>query len=265
MKLHELIDFLNTVAPPQLQESYDNAGLIVGHPSLEISGVLISLDVTEAVIEEAISLGCNVVVAHHPIIFKGLKRLNGANYVERTVIKAIKNDIAIFAIHTNLDHVYVSGVNTKIAQKLELKNINILSPKTDVTHRGYPVGAGMIGQLEEAMSCTDFLAFLKDKMELQTIKHTALCKEKISTVAVCGGAGGFLLNQAKNHGADIFVTSDYKYHEYFDADGDIIIADIGHYESEKFTIDLLFELLINKFSTFVPHCTKVVTNPINYF
>lgn len=265
MQLNDLITYLQTIAPSHLQEDYDNAGLITGHEDMEIKGVLICLDAIEVVIDEAIKLDCNVIVAHHPIIFRGLKRLNGTNYIERTVIKAIKNDIAIFAIHTNLDNVFAHGVNTKIAERLKLLDPCILLPKSNVTHGDFPVGAGMIGHLERPMPSDYFLGYLKEKMELTTIKHTLLCKSIISKVAVCGGSGCFLLNSAKKQGADIFISSDFKYHEYFDADSEIIIADIGHFESEKYTIDLLYDLIINKFSTFATHCTKIVTNPIKFF
>lgn len=265
MNLGELIQFLHNIAPPHFQEDYDNSGLITGHQDMEISGVLVCLDTIESIVDEAISLGCNVIVAHHPIVFRGLKRFNGNNYIERTVIKAIKNDIAIFAIHTNLDNVFYSGVNTKIAEKIGLKDVSILAPKGELTHKSMPVGAGVIGYCTEPMSPNNFLQHLKSKMELEIIKYTTICTDKINKVAVCGGSGGFLLNQAKKHGADIFITADYKYHEYFDADGDIIIADIGHFESEKYTIDLLYSLIINNFSTFATHYTKIVTNPIKYF
>ncbi|MBK8668485.1 MAG: Nif3-like dinuclear metal center hexameric protein [Saprospiraceae bacterium] len=265
MKLNQLIQFFQDIAPAYLQEDYDNAGLITGHPDMEIKGVVVCLDCIEEVINEAIDLGCNVVVAHHPIVFRGLKRLNGNNYIERTIIKAIKNDIAIFAIHTNLDNVFISGVNTKIAEKLGLKDIRILAPKGNLTYKEQTVGAGMIGYLDKELETSVFMSYLKSRMNLEIIRHTAWCKEKISTVAVCGGSGGFLLNHAKNQGADIFITADYKYHEFFDADGDIVIADIGHFESEKFTIELLYDLIINNFSTFASHCTKNVTNPIKYF
>jgi dinuclear metal center YbgI/SA1388 family protein len=265
MIINELVQYLHSIAPNHFQEDYDNAGLITGRMDQEITGVLVSLDCIEAIVDEAIELKCNVIVAHHPIVFRGLKRFNGSNYVERTIIKAIKNDIAIFAIHTNLDNVYVSGVNTKIAEKLGLQNVQILAPKKDIIYQEYPVGAGVIGHLYTPLSTIEFLHFLKSSMELEVIKHTTLCKSQISSVAICGGSGGFLLPYAKKAGADVFITSDYKYHEYFDADGDLIIADIGHFESEKYTIDLLFSLIINKFSTFAAHYTKVVTNPIKYF
>ncbi|MBK9733551.1 MAG: Nif3-like dinuclear metal center hexameric protein [Saprospiraceae bacterium] len=265
MKLIDLISFLHTVAPAHFQEDYDNAGLIVGNSQAEIKGVLVCLDAIEEVVDEAISLGCNVIVSHHPIIFRGIKQLNGKNYIERTIIKAIKNDIAIFAIHTNLDNVYFSGVNGKICEKIGLIHTSILSPKPYVHYLDSEVGAGMIGQLKKPVNVIEFLTNLKEVMQLKTIKHTRLLDRDIFKVAVCGGAGGFLLNDAKKRGADIFITSDYKYHEYFDADGDIVIADIGHYESEKYTIELLYDLIINNFSTFAAHYTKIVTNPIKYF
>ncbi len=265
MKLNELIAFLHSIAPIQFQEEYDNAGLIVGDPLMEIRGVVVCLDALESVVDEAIGLGCNVIVAHHPIIFRGIKKLNGKNYIERTIIKAIKNDIAIFAIHTNLDNVYTNGVNAKICEKIGLRNTSILVPKSNLIHLDKLVGAGMIGHLIEPSSELEFLVHLKDVMELKTLKHTQLFGKDVHIIAVCGGAGGFLLNDAKRAGADVFVTSDYKYHEYFDADEAIIIVDIGHYESEKYTIELLYNLIINNFSTFAAHCTKIVTNPIKYF
>ena len=347
MKLQKLINYLESIAPPAYQESYDNSGLIVGDPNVSITGVLICLDSTEDIINEAKKRKCNVVVAHHPIVFKGLKRFNGKNYVERTVMKAIKHDICIYAIHTNLDNVYRNGVNTKIAEKLSLKNLQILAPKknlvkfqfylnsaqiaayqksyskkgvpegfnkvhsllavhndkkkevaemkyeTSVSHNQvselvkflqtcigskalnyntYPiseanpqVGSGMIGTLPKPILPATFFKRLKKAMGLEVFKHTAELGNKISKVAVCGGSGGFLLSQAIRQGADIFITSDYKYHEFFDADGKIIIADIGHYESEQYTIDLLHELITKKFSNFATHCTKISTNPVFYY
>jgi dinuclear metal center YbgI/SA1388 family protein len=263
--LGTLVSYLEGIAPLHLQEDYDNAGLITGHPDMVIKGVLVCLDAIEAVVDEAISLSCNVIIAHHPIVFRGLKRFNGANYIERTIIKAIKHDIAIYAIHTNLDNVYAHGVNGKIAERLGLTDTRILLPKEAVNYQGQSVGAGMIGVLPEVMSTMSFLSMVKTKMELQYIKHTAICKDVVRSVAVCGGSGGFLLAQAMRQGADIFITSDYKYHEFFDANDRIIIADIGHYESEKYTIELLYGLIINKFTTFAAHYTKVVTNPVKYF
>jgi dinuclear metal center YbgI/SA1388 family protein len=330
--IRQLTNYLESIAPASFQESYDNAGLIVGHPDTTVTGVVLCLDSTEAVIDEAIERGCNVVIAHHPIVFRGLKRFNGSNYVERTVIKAIKNDIAIYAIHTNLDNVYAQGVNAKIAERLALQDTRILAPKkvqwqlqttiakkhmaaaqkilqaadlqvqtgaaTDDSLLHYTltgssitiqqlqrqldalaehpavsfavdtptpkIGAGMIGQLETPMDPMAFLTFVKDRMQVGCIKYTALPEKNVARVAVCGGAGGFLLSQAIRQGADVFITSDYKYHEFFDADGQIVIADIGHYESEQFTSELLYEIISQKFSNFALHCTKVITNPVRY-
>lgn len=334
--IKELIRTLEEIAPPRYQESYDNAGLITGSPDWEITGVITCLDSTEAVVEEAIERGCNLIVAHHPIIFRGLKKLTGRTYVERTVIKAIRHDIAIYAIHTNLDNVYHQGVNTRFAERLGLERLQILAPKAvsrrmsgiipmqgnenlevelgtlgakgiqvnGIEHdestllrisfsipehqtsaarkllhnargRGLSswedkettpaIGSGMIGFLPQAMEEPAFLQFLKERMQAACVKHTALLGKPVQRVAICGGAGGFLLSAARRQQADVFVTADYKYHEYFDADGEILIADIGHYESEQFTIDLLAEIISNKFSTFAVYKTGVQTNPVSYF
>ena len=254
--IKDVTTYLESIAPLDLQESYDNAGLITGNPDWEVTGILTSLDCTEAIIAEAKARGCNLVVAHHPIVFRGLKKITGRDYVERTIIRSIKDDVAIYAIHTNLDNVRYQGVNERIAQRLGLENLEILAPKNAEKN----VGSGMVGDLPTSLSETDFLTLLKDRMDVGVIKHTVL-----SGQSVTGGAGGFLLNQAKQSGAQVFVTSDYKYHEFFDADGDIIICDIGHYESEQFTTQLLAELLIRKFSTFAVLCTELITNPVRYY
>ena len=261
MTIRDITNHLESIAPAHLQESYDNAGLIVGHPDTEVTGVLTSLDCTEAIIAEAKARGCNMVVAHHPIVFRGLKRFNGNDYVERTVIKAIKEDVAIYAIHTNLDNVRHQGVNERIAQRLGLENLRLLGPKNEEQ----TIGSGMVGELPTPMAEPDFLLHLKTNMNASVVKHTELRGQEVKTVALCGGAGGFLLGQAKKAGAQVFVTSDYKYHEFFDADGEIIICDIGHYESEQFTTQLLAELLTKKFPTFAVLCTELTTNPVRYF
>lgn len=363
MQLSKIISFLSEIAPPALQEGYDNSGLIVGNPNWDIKKAVISLDCTEAVIDEAIEQGCNLVIAHHPIVFSGLKRFNGSNYVERTIIKAIKNDIAIYAIHTNLDNV-LHGVNKRIAERLGLKNCAILLPKqgtlqklttfvptdqvekvktalfnagagnignydqcsfalegtgtfrpndaanpyvgaTGTTQReketrievlipsyktsgilqalfaAHPyeevayylqplqnanqeIGSGMIGQMEKPLPFTDFVTHLKSSMQLHTVKATKPVTEYVQSVAVCGGSGSFLLEKAKAAKADVFITADFKYHDYFDADGEITILDIGHYESERFTIDLLFDFLSENFPNFALLKTEVETNPVNY-
>ncbi len=258
--IQQVTDYLETIAPAHLQESYDNAGLIVGDPTTEVTGILTSLDCTEEIIEEAAERGCNIVVAHHPIVFRGLKRLNGANYVERTVIKAIRADIAIYAIHTNLDNVRQSGVNERIAERLGLRDLRLLKPKNEEK----TVGSGMVGELPEATPETDFLSLLRERMQAPVVRHTPLLNKPVRTVAVAGGAGGFLLDDAKRAGAEVFVTADYKYHEFFDADGDIVICDIGHYESEQFTTQLLAELLTKEFTTFAVLSTERNTNPVRY-
>jgi dinuclear metal center YbgI/SA1388 family protein len=260
-KVQEVIDYLHNIAPNNLQESYDNAGLIVGSGEDEVAGVIVSLDCTPEVIQEAMDKGCNLIISHHPIVFRGLKRFNGSDYVEKAVIKAIKNDINLFAIHTNLDNVRINGVNTKIAEILQLENLDILAPKDEEGD----TGLGIVGQLMSEMDITKFFSYLKDKMQLKTFKHTMEVKQTVKKVAVCGGSGSFLLSSAIDSGADVFITSDFKYHEFFDHNGKIVIIDIGHYESERFTIDLLYELISNKFSTFAAHCTKINTNPVKYF
>jgi len=261
-KLHELIAHLEEIAPSYLQESYDNSGLIVGNPQMEITGVTVCLDSTEAVVEEAINAGHNVVVAHHPIVFSGLKRFTGANYIQRTIIKAIKNDIAIYSIHTNLDNVYSNGVNGKIAEKLNLLHTRILAPKFPDDNS---VGAGMVGELAEGMTQDAFLSHVKSAMQTDCVKYTDWLTPKVSKIAVCGGSGSFLLEQAVAEGCDVFITSDFKYHQFFDADRKIVILDIGHYETEQFTIDLLVQIITDKFSNFAAHYTKVNTNPVNYY
>lgn len=363
MKIKDITNYLETIAPLAYQESYDNSGLIVGDKNTEVKGILVSLDSTEDIVEEAIEKGCNLVVAHHPIVFGGLKKFNGKNYVERTVIKAIKNDIAIYAIHTNLDNV-IEGVNGKIGEKLGLTQTRVLAPKKGMLkklityvpleakeqvmdalfkagagnignysecsfssngqgtylanekatpYKGdrskrhheveervevvYPknseggliraleeshpyeevaydlitisnttnqIGAGIIGELEEEVDALTFLKSLKSTMKTNCVRHTKTLGKKIKTVAVCGGAGSFLLRSAIAQQADVFITGDFKYHEFFDAENHLIIADIGHFESEQFTIELLVSILKEKFTTFAVRLTEKETNPIQY-
>ena len=364
MILKNIIDELEKFAPPSYQESYDNCGLLTGHKELEVTGAILCLDCTEAVVEEAVNKKCNLIIAHHPIIFSGLKKLNGKNYVERTVIKAIQNNIAIYACHTNLDNVK-NGVNKKIADKLGLINTQILAPKKSLlkklvtfvppshlnkvqeslfdagagnignydscsfvlegtgSFRGnknsnpfvgeigklslekesrlelifeainesqiistlkqnHPyeeiafdiyqlenayqnIGSGMVGELEQAISETEFFEKLKSVFMLKLIKHTALLNKPIKKVALCGGSGSFLLKNAINSKSDVYVSSDFKYHEFFDAENQILIADIGHYESEQFTPEIFYEIISKKFPTFASYLTETKTNPVNYF
>ncbi|PTQ99893.1 dinuclear metal center YbgI/SA1388 family protein [Mucilaginibacter yixingensis] len=364
MKLYELTNYLESLAPLAYQEDYDNAGLIVGRPDAEIQQALISLDCTEAVVDEAIAKHCQVIISHHPIVFKGLKKFNGKTYVERVVEKAIRHNIAIYAIHTNLDHIK-EGVNKRICDALGLKNCNILAPKggllkklvtyvpanqagqvrdalfkagaghignysecsfntngegtfngdagtnpyagtpgarhteaetrietvypanleskilmalflahpyEEVAYDLYPitnqhqqVGAGMIAELDFPIDERSFLQHIKQQLNASVIRHTALTGKMVKKVAVCGGSGGFLLKQAIAAGADVFITADYKYHEFFDAEGKIVIADVGHFESEQFTQHLLCEIIQKKFISFAVRLTEVNTNPVKYY
>ena len=260
MQIKDILSALESIAPPHLQESYDNAGLIVGDPESAVTGVLFCLDSTEAIVNEAVEKGCNLVVAHHPIVFRGLKRLNGTNYVERTVMLAIRQNVAIYAIHTNLDNVHHLGVNTKIAEKLGLTNTRILAPKPGQVD----IGAGLLGEMPTSVPEIEFLQNIKKNLRTNCVRHTALRGKTVRTVAVCGGSGSFLLPEALRANADAFVTADFKYHEFFDAEGKLVIADIGHFESEQFTIELLHDIVREKFPTFALHLTEVNTNPVFY-
>ena len=261
MLIKEITNFLELYAPLKYQESYDNCGLILGDHNTEVDSVLITLDCTEDVVEEAISQDCQFIIAHHPIIFNGLRKINGSNYVERTVIKAIKNNIAVYAIHTNLDNI-LDGVSAKIAEKLGLEKVKILSPNSDFSEK--EVGYGLIGNLKSPMQSKQFLKTLKSRMKTDCIRHTELVKKEVKRIAVCGGSGSFLLQKAKESDADVFISSDFKYHDFFDSENDIIIADIGHYESEQFTKDLIYDLLVKNFTKFAVRLSKVNTNPIKY-
>jgi dinuclear metal center YbgI/SA1388 family protein len=264
MKIIEIINALEAIAPRALQESYDNSGLIVGDADQQLTGVLVSLDTTPEVVFEAVEKKCNLIVSHHPVIFKGLKQLTGNNWVENTVIEAIRNGISIYAIHTNLDNVLEGGVNGKIAQKLGL-----LECETLRSHPDHPdaiaFGAGVVGRLTHPMSEEEFLSHLKDRMQASVIRHTALLNRPVEVVAVCGGSGSFLLPDAIASKADFFVTGDFKYHEFFDAEGKIVIADIGHYESEQFTVELICEIITENFPKFAPDSSERGTNPIIYY
>ena len=365
MLAKDIIRVIEEAAPVIYQESYDNSGLQVGDPLQAITGVLLTLDVTEAILDEAMVHGCNMIVAHHPLIFSGIKRLSGHTYVERIIHKAIKNDLVIYSAHTNLDNMY-NGVNAKIAEKIGLKNTLILSQSSDTLSKLYTyaptehadklrealfaagaghignyaecsfntdgngtfkpgddtnpligeaggkrewvgevkvevlvpkhretqviqalmscdfyeekayelialrnknqgIGAGIVGELPEPMEETAFLIFLKQQMGTECIRHTALLNKKINKIAVCGGSGSFLLKDAINVGADMFITGDFKYHQFFDADGKIIIADIGHYESEQYTVEIFKALLNEKFPNFAILLSNLSTNPVKYF
>jgi len=363
MIIHDVTNLLEQLAPLSYQESYDNSGLLIGNPESPLKGILATLDVTSDVIEEAHAKGLNLVVAHHPLIFNGVKRLTGKNYVERAIIQAIKYDIAVYAAHTNLDNIQ-GGVNTRIGQLLKLNNLKFLQamegelvklvtfvpmsdvekvrkamfdagaghignydycsynidgkgtfragegtkpyvgkegelhiepetrievvvpkarlsrviremitshPYEEVAYDIYPIlnsyagaGSGMIGDLIHPLSELDFLKIVKKTFNLQSLRHTKCLGKNIQKVAFCGGSGAFLIKQAIAAGADIFITADVKYHQFFDADDKILIADIGHFESEQFTVDIFYEYLLKNFSKFAVLKSEIKTNPINY-
>lgn len=362
MTVQDICTAMEEWAPLAWQESYDNAGLLVGNRQMPVKGVLISLDCTEAVIDEAIAKGCNLIVSHHPIIFKGLKSLTGKNYVERTVIKAIQHNIALYASHTNLDHA-PNGVSYQLAKKLGIEGqvlkpfqdslksliyfipsaheesvrmalheagagnigeysscsftsdgtgrftpsvhtnpfigqanqpesvqekkvemiypahleskilqaLNQAHPYEEVSYFTYglgnawkEVGSGFIGKLPAEMSAEEFIRYIKSRLGIQQLRHTALLSKTISTVAVCGGAGSFLLGEAKKQGADAFISADFKYHEFFDAENTCVICDIGHYESEVMIKDAILDYLSNIFSTFAVLKSDIQTNPVWY-
>ena len=363
MKIKEIVSALERFAPLPLQDGFDNAGLQIGLTDAEATGALLCLDVTEAVLDEAIASGCNLIISHHPLIFKGYKSITGKDYVERCILKAIKNDIVIYSAHTNLDNA-PGGVNFKIAEKIGLKNVRILDPKEssliklvtfvpsaqaeevrnalftagcgcignydscsyntegEGTFRAqegshpfcgtvgelhhetevrietilpeykkgevirallskhpyeepaydlYPlhnswaqVGSGIVGELEEPESELEFLKRIKKIFEVGCLKHNKLTGRLIQKVSLCGGAGAFLIPQAVRSGADVFITGEIKYHDYFGRETDILLAEIGHYESEQYTKEIFYSIIRDLFPNFALQFSKVNTNPIKY-
>lgn len=264
MQIKAFITSLEEWAPLQFQESYDNSGLIVGDPEAICTGILCSLDCTEAVIEEAIQKGCNLIVSHHPIIFKGIKQFSRDNYVNRTVLKAIQNDIALYAIHTNLDNM-IHGVNSTLADRLHLGNRRILAPiPGQFDGNGQPIGAGIVGELPLETEPEAFIRWVKEQLNLEVIKHTKLIDKKLITIGLCGGSGSFLLDHIPAQNIDCFITSDLKYHDFFEADGKYLLMDIGHGESEHFVPALIVDYLKRKFLTFAVLESEVKTQPISY-
>ena len=363
MILSEIISYLNSEIPPALQENYDNCGLLIGNAESDITGILICLDITDEIMDEAIKKNCNLILSHHPLIFTGIKSLTGRNDTERMVIRAIKENIAVYALHTNLDN-HFEGVNRLLCVKLGILNAEILRPMHDklrklvtfcprshseavreaifkagagqignydfcsysspgegtfralnganpfvgkqgelhtetemrietifpsyfeniiisalkqahpyeeVAYDIYPllnthprIGAGMIGTLPEAVDAQEFLIHVKKNLQIRCIRHTVLKNKKIQKIAVCGGSGSFLINDAISCGADIYMTGDIKYHDFFIPENKMILADIGHYESEQFTKELIYTLLKKKFTTFALFISGTNTNPVNY-
>jgi dinuclear metal center YbgI/SA1388 family protein len=364
MKIKDITSYLESIAPIAFKEDYDNCGLLVGNAAEDLKGILITLDCTEEVIEEALTHQCNLIISHHPVIFKPLRKITGEGHIEKTILKAIINKVAIYAIHTNLDNI-LHGVNFKIAEKLGLQRLEVLQPKANVLKKlitfvppgkkedvlnalhgagagrignysecsysmegtgtfkpefgSFPAigkqgikehvkeerievvyyhyleikimealkgahpyetpaydlislhnadmdtGSGIIGELPESMEEPIFLKFLKHTMNISLIRCTAFTGKKVQKIALCGGSGSFLLPQAKKAKADVFISSDFKYHEFFDAEKEILIADINHYEGEVYTKELIYEFLYKKFANIALVLSSVKTNPISYF
>ncbi len=260
MKILEVVDALERFAPLPLQESFDNAGLQVGLTGEEVSGALLCLDVNEKVVDEAVALGCNLIVSHHPLIFHALKRISDTDYVQRTVIKAIENKIAIVSMHTNFDNA-MNGVNFKIAEKMSLSDCSFFSQKTV---EGIECGSGVVGTLPEPMAAEDFILMLKRTFDVDCVQCNQLLRRLIKRVAVCGGAGSFLLPDAIACGADAFVTGEMHYHEYFGTEQDIQIAVIGHYQSEQYTNEIFKSIIEEKCPGVKTFLTQTNTNPIIY-
>lgn len=272
MKIIEVVNALEQFAPLPLQADYDNAGLQIGLTEAEVSGALLCLDVTEEIVDEAIGLGCNLIVAHHPLIFRKLAHITGENYVQRTVMKAIKNDVAIMAMHTNLDSAR-GGVNHKIAEKMGLGELRFIG-KEQTVYAGAPDadgkpgcvegGEGLMGLLPAPMAADDFILMLKREFGVECVMANQLLRREIRSVALCGGAGAFLLGEALARKADAFVTGEMHYHDYFGHDQEIQIAVIGHYQSEQYTVEVLRDIIEARCQGVKCWLTSKNTNPIIY-
>ncbi len=261
MTVKDILDSITEIAPLHWQESYDNAGLQVGDLNAEARKALICLDITEDVVDEAIAKGCNVIVSHHPLIFKGLKHLTPQTYIERAVMKAIKHDIAMISMHTNLDNSYL-GVSRVLAEKLGLKDLHLLQPSADEPEI---CGLGMVGELEKPMEETDFLCLVSETIASPCLRHSALTGRKIQKVALCGGSGSPFMAEALRQKADAYLTADIKYHDFFVPEGRILLVDGGHFETEQFTKVLICDLILKKFPNFAAEIAETETNSVHYF
>jgi dinuclear metal center YbgI/SA1388 family protein len=260
VKIKEVLSALERFAPLPLQESWDNAGLQVGLTETEVSGALLCLDVNERIVDEAIAKGCNLVVSHHPLLFRGLKTISDLTDVQRTVRKAIINGICVISMHTNMDNA-LGGVNFRIAQKLGLQNVSFIAPKSV---DGIEAGSGVVGQLPEPQAADDFILMVKKVFGVECAMCNELLRRSINKVAICGGAGDFLLDDALKVGADAFITGEMHYHQYFGYEQQIQICVIGHYQSEQYTTEV-FEEIIRKECPGVKTCiAETCTNPILY-
>ncbi|MBQ0084610.1 MAG: Nif3-like dinuclear metal center hexameric protein [Prevotella sp.] len=260
-KIKTVLDALERFAPLPLQEDWDNAGLQIGLTETEVLGALLCLDVTEEIVDEAMKKGCNLIISHHPLIFHPLKRICDEDFIQRIIRRCIKNDITIVSMHTNLDNAE-NGVNYKIAEKLSLTNLRFLKPCAEAQGKG---GSGVIGELAKPLSAEDFLKRTKDTFNAEVLMTNELLTRNIKTVALCGGAGAFLLEDAIQQGADAFITGEMHYHEYFDTKQKIQIIVMGHYESEHFTQEILEKILHSQCPDVKTYIATTNTNPIRYF
>lgn len=259
MKIRQIIDALEDFAPLALQDGYDNAGLQIGLPQdVDATGVLLCLDVTEAVVDEAISRGCNMVVSHHPLLFHPLKSIAGRDYVERVVIKAIKHDITLYAAHTNLDNA-PGGVNHKMAEKLQMGSLEWLEPKVE-----FEGGSGLVGELPAEMTSQAFVQLVKETFKVDSVRYNEWKGRYVHRVAICGGAGAFLVTKAIEKGADAFITGEIGYHRFFGHEDELLMMEIGHFESEQYTLELFREILSKVAPELPIYDTLIKTNPICY-
>ena len=260
MKLIDIQYVLEDWSPISNAEDFDNVGLLVGDPNAIIEKALITLDTTQNILDEAINQNCNLIITFHPFLYKGDQSLKSEEYVDEIIVKALKHNINIYAIHTNLDN-NPKGVSFQIAKRLGLKNLEIMMKKDEKQN----VGMGMIGDLEIEKTETDFLNFLKDKMEISNLRHSNLVGNNIKRIGVLGGSGSFAIEEALIKNIDCYVTADLKYHDFFKSNNKMLLVDIGHYESEKYTKELILNYLNKKIPKFACVIAKSRTNPVNYY
>ena len=264
MKIRQVLDALEQFAPLPLQESWDNAGLQLGLTEADVSGALLCLDVNEQIVDEAIRKGCNLIVSHHPLLFRGLKQISGADYVQRCVIKALKNDIVIISMHTNMDNA-MNGVNWKMAERLGLQNVSFLSPlASHPSSITVEAGSGVVGELLQPMAADDFVLMVKRLFGVECALCNELLRRPIQKVALCGGAGDFLLDDALRQSADAFITGEMHYHQYFGYEQRIQICVIGHYQSEQFTSEIFRDIIGKECPGVRTEIAETCTNPIIY-
>jgi dinuclear metal center YbgI/SA1388 family protein len=260
VKIKQVLSALEQFAPLPLQESWDNAGLQVGLTEAETSGALLCLDVNEKIVDEAIRKGCNLIVSHHPLLFHGLKQVSGRDYVQRCVIKAIKHDIVIVSMHTNMDNAQ-DGVNWKIAERLGLTDCRFFARKQV---DGIEAGSGVVGSLPQPMAAEDFIQMVKDRFQVACAQCNELLQRPVKKVAICGGAGDFLLDDAVREGADAFITGEMHYHVFFDHEQQVQICVIGHYQSEQYTSEVFRDIIQREYPGVRTEIAETSTNPIYY-